>query len=113
MAQKHNTFGRKILSVLLAVMMVVGMVGTAFAQGTAADPYDIGDIAYTNSRNSKPSGVIPEDAEWEYQRMTEVVYGCGEEEHEHSRRCGYGRNCGLEAGRKETARRLGRRLRAG
>jgi len=93
---KKNTFGRKILSVLLAVMMVVGMVGTAFAQGTAADPYDIGDIAYSDSRYNRPTGVIPENTEWEYQYSTETVYGCGKEEHEHSRRCGWGRNCGLE-----------------
>ena len=93
---KKNTFGRKILSVLLAVMMVVGMVGTAFAQGTAADPYDIGDIAYSDSRYTRPTGVIPENTEWEYQYSTETVYGCGKEEHEHSRRCGYGWGCDLE-----------------
>ena len=93
---KKNMFGRKILSILLAVMMVVGMVGTAFAQGTAEDPYDVGDIAYSASRQTRPEGVIPEDTEWEYQNTTETVYACGLEAHEHSHRCSYGRNCELE-----------------
>jgi len=103
MAMKNwKTYGRRFLSILLAVMMVVGMVGTAFAQGTPSDPYDIGDIVYTANASTKPTGERPLLSKWEYQGMTDPVWGCGKEEHSHSYRCDYNYrtgsyNCGKEA----------------
>ncbi|MBQ3107323.1 MAG: hypothetical protein IJC68_01780, partial [Firmicutes bacterium] len=89
MAKKERrNFGRKTLATIMALLMVFGLVQVpVFAQGTAADPYDVGDIAYSANRNTKPEGEIPAYTAWEYVKTHSAQYDCGKEEHTHSRFC--------------------------
>jgi len=88
---KVNTrkIGKKALAVLMAVTMIFSMVQMAvLAAGTAADPYDIGDVVYTADRSTPPSGETVAGAKWQYVKSHEAVWSCGREEHEHYFGCG-------------------------
>jgi len=82
---------RRILSMLLAFAMVIGMLpATALAVDGS---YEVGDIAFTDDRNTQPTGTIPAGTEWVYEGLQ---YACGLQEHTHSSRNGcysYTRTC--------------------
>ena len=79
MAQKHNTFGRKLLSLLLAALMVVGMVGSALA--APGGGYELNERYYKGSRKfgwdtySKNAKLLDENNNDVYEMITVSVGG--------------------------------------
>ena len=79
---------KKALAWVLTLAMALSLCNIGIlAAGTAADPYDVGDIVYTANRQTEPRGVIPANTEWDYQRTIEATYECEKEEHQHSFFC--------------------------
>jgi len=94
MAKRFNfrKFGVTVLTLILVVSLMCGTMSIGiFASGT--ESYEIGDYAYSDSKNTTPAGEIPANGEWKYIKMTSAEYDCGKEEHRHSMVCRYWGDC--------------------
>ena len=86
--------GKRVLAAFLSLVMVTSLFNIgALAAGTASDPYDVGDVAYTADSSTQPEGVIPFLTKWKFDKTIPATYDktveriCGLESHRHGLGC--------------------------